>query len=77
MSKQKKEPPVFDFSQTFDADKLIALQRFMAKKGLSLEEELCAYLERLYQRHVPKEVKEYLDFTANETPSGEKTEGDF
>lgn len=68
MSKQKKDPAIFDFSKDFDVERLVALERFMRKKGQSLEKELCVYLEKLYQRHVPKEVKEYLDYDGEEAP---------
>lgn len=49
-----------DFLKKFDPEKLRALEKFMRKKGLSLEQEMLKSLENLFSRHVPKDVREFL-----------------
>lgn len=49
-----------DFLKKFDPEKLRALEKFMKKKGLSLEQEMLKSLENLFSRHVPKDVREFL-----------------
>lgn len=44
----------------FDAEKLKALEKFTAKKNIDLKAELVKSLEKLYEKHVPAQVKEYL-----------------
>lgn len=68
MEKKGKNGQIMqDFWKKIDPDKLRATERFMKKKGLSLEDELLAHIEKLFQRHVPKDVREYLDITVEET----------
>lgn len=49
-----------DFLKKFDPEKLRALEKFMRRKGLSLEQEMLKSLENLFSRHVPKDVREFL-----------------
>ncbi len=46
---------------TFDEEKLSALKSYMAKKEVDLESELGALLNKLYEKHVPAAVREYID----------------
>lgn len=46
---------------SFDADKLSALGFYMAKKEMSIEEELLVQLDRLYEKMVPVQVREYVE----------------
>lgn len=46
---------------SFDADKLNALQFYMAKKELKVEDELLAQLDKLYEKMVPMQVREYVE----------------
>lgn len=46
---------------SFDADKLNALQFYMAKKELKVEDELLAQLDKLYEKMVPVQVREYVE----------------
>jgi len=46
---------------SFDADKLNALQFYMAKKELKVEDELQAQLDKLYEKMVPVQVREYVE----------------
>ncbi|MDD3074212.1 MAG: DUF6103 family protein [Eubacteriales bacterium] len=52
-----------------DAEKLRAVKRYMEKKDADLEQELCDQLQRLYEKFVPANVREYNDESADiETP---------
>lgn len=45
----------------FPTEKLEALQFFMSKKDLTVEQELKDYLDKTYERIVPAHVREYVD----------------
>ena len=47
---------------SFDAEKYHALQMQLEKQGIQLDDELISYLERLYQKHVPPDVKTYVEY---------------
>jgi len=44
----------------YNSEQLEALRLFMAQKCLVLEAELQAYLDQLFEKHVNRQVKEYL-----------------
>lgn len=44
-----------------DAEKLRAVKRYMEKKEVDLEGELEDQLQKLYEKHVPINVREYID----------------
>ena len=44
-----------------DAEKLRAVKKYMEKKEVDLEEELADQLQKLYEKHVPINVREYID----------------
>ena len=46
---------------SFEEEKLKALQRYLSKKDLHLEEQMLLALRKLYEKHVPAAVREYLD----------------
>lgn len=46
---------------SMEAEKLRAVRRYMEKKDASLEQELCDQLQRLYEKYVPANVREYID----------------
>lgn len=48
-------------SVAVDAGKLRAIKRYMVKKDADLEQELSAQLQRLYEKYVPGNVREYID----------------
>lgn len=48
-------------SISFEEEKLTALKRYMAKKELEPETELADALLKLYEKHVPAPVREYID----------------
>lgn len=45
---------------SFEAEKLRAVEMYMEKKEVNLNEELEGQLQRLYERHVPTNVREYI-----------------
>jgi len=46
---------------SFDADKLNALRFYMIKKDTKVEDELQVQLDRLYEKMVPMQVREYIE----------------
>ena len=51
-------------SISFDTEKIAATKRYMKKKDADLETELAAQLERMYEKHVPASVREYINESA-------------
>jgi len=60
------------FSISMDAEKLRATKKYMEKKELSIEKELADALRKLYEKHVPANVREYIDETADNDNSAKK-----
>ena len=50
-----------NISVSFDDEKLRALNKYLKKKELTVEDELAAALLHLYEKHVPAAVREYID----------------
>ncbi len=48
----------------FDAVKLNALQFHLAKSNVSLEDELQKSIQKLYEKNIPANVREYVEYTA-------------
>ncbi|MSU03162.1 DUF6103 family protein [Tissierella pigra] len=46
---------------SFEAEKLRAINIYMEKKELDLEDELMDQLQKLYEKYVPANVREYID----------------
>ncbi|MDR2163277.1 MAG: DUF6103 family protein [Clostridiales Family XIII bacterium] len=46
---------------TFEDEKLKAARMFLSQKGLDLEAELNEHALSLYEKHVPKGVREFID----------------
>ena len=44
----------------YDSDQLDALRMFMGQKNLAPEAELEGYLDQLFEKHVPRQVQEFL-----------------
>jgi hypothetical protein len=51
-----------------EAQRLEATKRYMEKKDVSIEQELGEALQKLYEKHVPAAVREYIDETADSMP---------
>lgn len=52
-----------NISLSFDEDKLKALNRYIAKKDMTVDAELTDALSKLYEKYVPAAVPEYIDET--------------
>jgi len=61
----KNEAKYGTVSVNYDAERLNALYKYMGDKNLNLELEIFDMIERLYERHVPPTVKEYISFRAS------------
>ena len=59
-------------SISMDAEKLRATKKYMKKKELSIEQELADAFRKLYEKHVPATVREYIDETADDDNSAKK-----
>lgn len=46
---------------SFDDEKLRALNKYLRKKELTVDDELASALLHLYEKHVPAPVREYID----------------
>lgn len=57
---------------SMDAEKLRATKRYMGKKAADLEQELCDQLQRLYEKYVPANVREYIDEGDEDAPAPPK-----
>ncbi len=44
-----------------DAEKLRAVKQYMEKKESKLEDELTEQVQKLYEKYVPANVREYID----------------
>ena len=53
-------------SVSIDAAKLRATKKYMEKKELSIEKALADALQKLYEKHVPATVRDYIDETADD-----------
>ncbi len=52
---------------SMEQEKLRATKRYMAKKEVDIERELSDALEKLYEKYVPAQVREYIDESADDT----------
>ena len=59
-------------SISVDAEKLRATKKYMEKKELSIEQELADALRKLYEKHVPATVRNYIAETADDDNSAKK-----
>ena len=51
---------------SFDSEKLDALTYHMSKKDADLQTELEDTVQKLYEKHVPATVRDYIDETADD-----------
>lgn len=60
-----------NISLSFDEEKLAALRLYMEQKDLQLEDELVKSIETFYGKHVPANVREFIEMRSGdpaETP---------
>lgn len=58
---------------SFDDEKLKALNKYLKKKELTVDDELASALLHLYEKHVPAPVREYIDEEDAVIPKPKKT----
>ena len=46
---------------SYDAEKLGAIKQYMEKKDAELQSELDEVMQKLYEKHVPAPVREYIE----------------
>jgi len=46
---------------SLEAEKLRAIKKYMEKKDASLKDEMADQLQKLYEKYVPANVREYID----------------
>ncbi|WP_312652603.1 DUF6103 family protein [Aminipila sp.] len=59
-------------SVSLEAEKLRAIKKYMEKKEIDVQDELAEQLQKLYEKYVPVNVREYID-EKNEEESRAKT----
>jgi hypothetical protein len=71
MAKNERQTVTISYS----GNKLDATRRYMRKKKLDLEDEIREKIEGMYQKHVPAQVRTYIEENeaeAEEPGGGEK-----
>lgn len=56
----------------FDEEKLSAVKLYMSKKGSELDAELATQLEKLYEKHVPSSVRDFISERYSDGETGRK-----
>ncbi len=49
----------------YDEEKLNTVKIFLEKKGLTLSEEIVKFIDGLYNKNVPSQVREFLELKRN------------
>lgn len=50
----------------YDAARLSALKQYASLKEISIESELCDTISKLYEKHVPAAVREFIEMNSQE-----------
>jgi hypothetical protein len=58
---------------SLEAEKLRAIKKYMEKKESDLQDEMVEQLQRLYEKYVPANVREYIDEREEEEIKPEKS----
>ena len=58
---------------SLEAEKLRAIKKYMEKKEADLQAEMADQLQKLYEKYVPANVREYIDERETEETKPEKT----
>ena len=53
---------------SYDAEKLGAIRQYMGKKDTELQTELEDFMQKLYEKHVPAPVREYIENRESDEP---------
>lgn len=54
----------------YEASKLKALIQYMDKKEVTLQSELSTYLDKLYEKYVPVQVREFIQSVEEDNKKG-------
>lgn len=54
----------------YEASKLKALIQYMDKKEVTLQSELSTYLDKLYEKYVPIQVREFIQSVEEDNKNG-------
>lgn len=57
---------------SLEAEKLRAIKKYMEKKEADLQAEMADQLQKLYEKYVPANVREYIDEREDEALKPEK-----
>lgn len=57
---------------SLEAEKLRAIKKYMEKKEADLQDEMAEQLQKLYEKYVPANVREYIDEREEEEIKPEK-----
>lgn len=49
---------------SYDEEKLSTVKIFMEKRGLSIHDEIVKFIDRLYTKQVPAQVRDFFDMKA-------------
>jgi hypothetical protein len=52
------------FSIGFDEKKWEAARLYAEKKGAAVEDEVAEFVQKLYEKYVPKDTREYIELAA-------------
>ena len=58
---------------SLEAEKLRAIKKYMEKKEADLQAEMADQLQKLYEKYVPANVREYIDEREEDEIAPEKT----
>ena len=58
---------------SLEAEKLRAIKKYMEKKEADLQSEMADQLQKLYEKYVPANVREYIDEREEDEITPEKT----
>jgi hypothetical protein len=53
---------------SYDAEKLGAIRQYMAKKDTEFQSELEDFMQKLYEKHVPAPVRDYIESREPDEP---------
>ncbi len=52
----------------YEVNRLNAINQYMGKKDVTLESELEGFMDKLYEKYVPQQVREFIEISEKEKP---------
>lgn len=62
---------------SLEAEKLRAIKKYMEKKDADVQEEMVDQLQKLYEKYVPANVREYIDEREEDEGKNNKSKQKF